>query len=106
MDVRGGKASASAGDSDGEGGKRRGARPVYIGRKREAEAWRTRGRNDAASIFDATIHKASEEKGAFISELAFPHHLAAVGRTVGLIHSRFYTSEKEQRPGPTPMRVL
>ena len=50
MDVRGGKASASAGDSDGEGGKRRGARPVYIGRKREAEAWRTRGRNDAASI--------------------------------------------------------
>ena len=99
MDVRGGKASASAGDSDGEGGKRRRARPVYIGRKRDgvqAEAWRTRGRNDAASIFDATIHKASEEKGAFISELAFPHHLVAVGRTIGLIHSRFYTSEKEQ----------
>lgn len=41
------------------------------------------------------------EKGGFISELAILHHLVAVRRGRGLIHSRFYRSERGQRPGPT-----
>jgi len=51
--------------------------------------------------FDAGIFKVIEEKGGFISELATLHHLVAVRRGRGLIHSRFYTSERGQRPGPT-----
>ena len=46
--------------------------------------------------FDAGIFKVIGEKGGFISELAILHHLVAV-----LVHSRLYTSERGQRPGPT-----
>ena len=63
------------------------------------------GEHEAEMIqprFDTTTYKVGKEKGAFISELAFPHHLAAVGRGRGLIHSRFYTLEREQRPGSNP----